>query len=79
MYTYKIINLSQCQMENLKNRMRYFIRHGVKCTFKKKVAWIHLNEDQLYTVVTVLMKYYDDLGQLVVKGKLDREGLIVSD
>ena len=78
-YTYKIVNLTPEQMEYLKKKMGYFIRHGVKCTFKKKVAWIHLNEDQLYTVVTMLMKYYDDLGQLVVSGKLDRESLIISD
>jgi hypothetical protein len=59
--------------------MKYFIKHGVKCTFKKKVAWIHLNENQLYTVITGMMKNYECLGQLVVKGKLDREGLIISD
>lgn len=78
-YTYKIVNLTPEQMKYLKKKMGYFIRHGVKCAFKKKVAWIHLNEDQLYTVVTKLMKYYDDLGQLVVSRKLDREGLIISD
>jgi len=66
-------------MENLKNRMRYFIKHDVKYTFRKKTAWIHLKEDQLYTVVTGMMKNYECLGQLVVKGKLDRYGLIVSD
>ena len=79
MYTYKIINLSQHQMENLKNRMRFFIKRGVKCTFRKKVAWIHLNENQLYTVITSMMKNYEYSGQLVVKGKLDRYGLIISD
>ena len=77
-YTYKIINLIPEQMENLKKDLGYFIRHGVKCTFRKKVAWIHLNEDQLYTVVTRLMKKFDEMGQLVVRGKLDREGVIIS-
>lgn len=75
-YTYKVINLTPCQMENLKKDMRYFIKRGVKCTFRKKVAWIHLTENQLYIVVTTKMKEFDRMGQLVVSGKLDREGVI---
>jgi len=78
-YTYKVINLTPEQMEYLKKKMRYFIKHSVKCTFRKKVAWIRLNENQLYTIITGMMKNYECSGQLVVKGKLDRYGLIISD
>ena len=49
---------SDFEMKHLKKELDYFFRNGVKVIFRKRVVHIHLNDDQKYSVIAIMLHWY---------------------
>lgn len=59
-HCFKLHDLTAAEMNCTKKRLAYFVKHGVKVTFLKKVVYIHLGEDQKYTAIGNLLSNMAD-------------------
>lgn len=66
-YIFKITNISASEILWLQDKLRFFIKRDVKCTFYKKKVYIHLDDDKCYSVLNILLKQYDNRGMLDIK------------
>ena len=68
-YSFKLQNLEKWEMGQAKRHLRYFVNHGVKITYLKKVAYIHLNEDQSYSCIFNYIAGFYSSGKLQANEK----------
>ena len=68
-HCFKLQNLTASEMRYAKDRLAYFVRHGVKVTFLKKVVYIHLDEAQKYTAIGNLLSFFRSTGRLQASEK----------
>lgn len=62
-HCFKLHHLTMPEMRHLKKYMDTYIRMGVKATFLKNVAYIHLDESQRYSGVFNGFHYFISMGK----------------
>ena len=68
-YCFKIHDLSDAGMHRLKDRMAGYVRHGVRMTFLRRVAYIHMNDAQRFCGLFNALCYYNDKDMLTASEK----------
>lgn len=68
-HCFKLHQLTAGEMNYIKREMRFFVKRGVKVTYLRRVAYIHLQEDQKYTVIAILLARYFRYGQMQATDK----------
>lgn len=63
-HCFKLYDLTEVEMAYAKDRLDFFCRQGVKMTFLKKVAFIHLDETQRYTCIFCILSFFKHRGKL---------------
>lgn len=62
LYTVKLTNLKSWEISGLKRDLRYFTSHGIKITYRKKVAYIHCDSNKPYQCIfNIIYNYRDKL------------------
>ena len=59
-HTVKLVELKPYEMRALKRDLRYFITHGIKITFLKKVVYIHCDSHLPYQCIFNIMYNFRD-------------------
>ena len=63
-YCFKIQGLTDFSMRRLTDTTKVFAGYGVRMTFLRKVAYIHMNDRQRYCALFNILWYYYSIGQL---------------
>lgn len=75
-YIYKITNLQNYDYERLKSSRSHigrFAKKGlVKCTFRNKNIYVHLNNDTLYSVILNTLRQYKIQGKLIMSKSAEK-------
>jgi hypothetical protein len=68
-YTVKLIDLSPWEINFLKRALRYYINHGIKITYLKKVVFIHCDSDKPYQGLLNVMFGFTRTNRLICNQK----------
>ena len=68
-YSFKLHDLTEQEMNQAKRHLGRFQKYGVKMTFLKKVAYIHLDDDQKYVCIFNYMSRFKSSGKLQANEK----------
>ena len=63
-HCFKLQQLTAGEMNAVKYTMRFFTKRGVKVTYLRRVVYIHLQEDQKYTVIGIMLTRYHRANKL---------------
>lgn len=68
-HTFKISNLSPYEMRERKRNLGFFVRHGIKITFLKRVIYVHMDTDHPYSVLLNMLTAYKRRGMVTCNEK----------
>lgn len=75
-YIYKITNLQNYDYERLKSNRSHIGRFAekglIKCTFKNKNIYVHLNDNSLYSVILNILRLYKIQNKLVMSKRSEK-------
>lgn len=60
LYTVKIYNLKPWEIKSLERTLGYYTKHGIKITYLKKVAFVHLDSKYPYQGLLNVIHGYRD-------------------
>ena len=63
-HCYKLHGLTDSEMRRAKRHLAFFVRHGVKITFLRRVIYIHLGDHQNYCAIFNYMHAFIASGRL---------------
>ena len=63
-HCFKLSELTGIEMRYLKRQLAFFVRHGVKITFLRRVIYIHLGDHQNYCAIFNILHAFIGSGRL---------------
>ena len=59
-HTVKLVDLNPWEISGLKRYLKYYTSHGIKITYRKKVAYIHCDFNKPYQCIFNIIYNYRD-------------------